>query len=216
MCSSLFALSSQLWFDLLRTCDTRREGTSKWRPDQCQSTVGDERNWGVSEVSSGFDGNRSLQIHSNVFCEFFQRGAFFFLKITTVVSVSFLELIPQLSFSEIDAQWDVVWSSLFRANYQQFSRRKFFKRSFQLGRGQHDSFAKCILSTCHSLREILANESRLLKIDSPAYISVSIILVLNSMAIFTIMFGCTITVVVPSPWLLPSSSSSSNLICNFI
>lgn len=44
------------------------------------------------------------------------------------------------------------------------------KLAFCWGEVDMKSFAKCILSTCHSLREILINEPRLLKIDSPTYI----------------------------------------------
>ncbi|CAB4012802.1 Serine threonine- phosphatase BSU1, partial [Paramuricea clavata] len=44
------------------------------------------------------------------------------------------------------------------------------KEAFSWGEVDMNSFAKCILSTCHSLREILTNEPRLLKIDSPTYI----------------------------------------------
>ena len=44
------------------------------------------------------------------------------------------------------------------------------KSAFCWGEVDMKSFAKCILSTCHSVREILLNEPRLLKIDSPTYI----------------------------------------------
>ena len=44
------------------------------------------------------------------------------------------------------------------------------KEAFSWGEVDMNSFAKCILSTCHSVRDILSNEPRLLKIDSPTYI----------------------------------------------
>ena len=44
------------------------------------------------------------------------------------------------------------------------------KDAFSWGDVDMNSFAKCILSTCHSVREILMNEPRLLRIDSPTYI----------------------------------------------
>ena len=44
------------------------------------------------------------------------------------------------------------------------------KEAFSWGEVDMNSFAKCILSTCHSVRDILTNEPRLLKIDSPTYI----------------------------------------------
>ena len=44
------------------------------------------------------------------------------------------------------------------------------KDAFSWGEVEMKSFAKCILSTCNSVREIVANEPRLLRIDSPTYI----------------------------------------------
>ena len=44
------------------------------------------------------------------------------------------------------------------------------KDAFSWGEVDMKSFAKCIISTCHSVREIVAGEPRLLKIDSPTYI----------------------------------------------
>lgn len=44
------------------------------------------------------------------------------------------------------------------------------KDSFCWGEVDMKSFAKCILSICHSVREIIIKEERLLKIESPVYI----------------------------------------------
>lgn len=44
------------------------------------------------------------------------------------------------------------------------------KEAFSWGEVDMRSFAKCIFSMCHSVREILMNEPRLLRIDSPTYI----------------------------------------------